>query len=383
MAEKYSVLCVDDEIENVEMMKRVLKDHYVVFGAFTGGQGLEILRQRKIHAIISDQRMPGMSGLEFLHQVRQKDSDIILIILTAYADLPMAMDAINNERIQGYFQKPVQANDLLVVLKREFKRLGLEQQNRLLLKETQSLNRELQTLNTLKSNFLRLLSHEIRTPLSTIIGAIMLIDPAAAKEFPLTSDDFAQLWTAMKSQSVLLQSLLEDVLYLMELENVNFSMPAEPVAIRPIVSETVALLQEKLQAKDLNLNEDFHNNPRVLGNIPALSRVFRNLLNNAIQFCPPGGDIQIGFKADECKLSCWVTSTRDRFHPNFHEKVFEIAGESHGANGQAIVGTGVNLAITKLLIEAQGGHVSLESTPQLGNRVSLELPLLPSQTTGA
>ena len=100
MTERFSILIVDDEVENVDMMTLILKDTYNVFGVTSALKGLELLKKQKFHAIISDQRMPEMTGLEFLHQVRKTDDKIILVILTAYADLAMAIEAINNERIQ-------------------------------------------------------------------------------------------------------------------------------------------------------------------------------------------------------------------------------------------------------------------------------------------
>lgn len=370
--DRFSVLCVDDEVENVAMMMRILSDRYTVYGATSGAQGLEIVKSHKIHAIISDQRMPGMTGLQLLHEVRQTDDKIVLVILTAYADLSMAIDAINNERIQGYFQKPIPASELLNFLKREFERVHLEEENHRLLKETQTLNEDLQRLNRLKSDFLRILSHEIRTPLTTITACLDLLKPGELSADP---GDYSTLWSLAQSSSDSLRGLLDDVLYLLELENLGFKVNPEPIAVKRLVKMMIERFRVRFEGKALQLEEDFQNDPKIMGDPDALTRVFRNLLGNAIEFSQQGGLIQVGFCPAGKNLKIWITNTGNDAHPEFHEKVFQLPDQSDRRNGRSIVGTGVNLAIAKILIEAHGGTIGLERKPDHNDTVLLELPL--------
>lgn len=370
--DQFSILCVDDETENVEMMMRILRDRYTVYGATSGAEGLEVLKSHKIHAIISDQRMPGMTGLQFLHKVRQTDDKIILVILTAYADLSIAIEAINNERIQGYFQKPIPASDLLNFLKREFERVRLESENHRLLKETQTLNEDLQKLNRLKSSFLRILSHEIRTPLTTITACLDLLKPGELSADP---GDYSTLWALAQSSSDSLRGLLDDVLYLLELENLGFKIKPEPIALKRLVKMMLERFKVRFEGKALQLEENFENDPKVMGDPEALTRVFRNLLGNAIEFSQQGGLIQVGFCHAGKNLKIWITNTGNEAHPEFHEKVFQLSDQTERRNGRSIVGTGVNLAIAKILIEAHGGTIGLERKADHNDTVLLELPL--------
>ncbi|MFZ2959639.1 MAG: hybrid sensor histidine kinase/response regulator [Candidatus Ozemobacteraceae bacterium] len=368
----FTILCVDDEPGNVSMMMRILKDVYTVFGASSAAEGLEILKTRKIHAIISDQRMPGMTGLEFLHEVRKTDEKIILIILTAYADLSMVIEAVNHERIQGYFQKPIQAGDLLTLLKREFTRWRLEQENQLLLKQTQSLNEDLKKLNCLKSDFLRILSHEIRTPLASVVGCLDLLKPGKLSDNP---DQYETLWNLAQSSSNSLHAILDDVLFLLGLENLGFKVRPQAIAIRTLVTVMLERFKVKLENKALHLEEDFVNDPTVQVDPEALSRVLKSLLDNAVEFSPEGGFIKVGFCPAGKNLKIWVTNSGDQSYPEFHEEVFKIAGKGSSMNGRSIVGTGVNLAIAKILVEAHGGTINLNRNADGKDTVLLELPL--------
>jgi len=370
--EVFTILCVDDESENVSMMMRILKDTYSVCGACSAAEGLEVLKTRKIHAIISDQRMPGMTGLEFLHEVRKTDEKIILIILTAYADLSMVIEAVNQERIQGYFQKPIQAGDLLTLLKREFTRWRLEQENQLLLQQTQSLNEDLKKLNCLKSDFLRILSHEIRTPLTLIVGCLSLLKPGKLSD---TSGEYETLWNMAQNSCRTLRDLLVDVLFLLEVENLGFKVNTQATAVRELVNAMVARFKGKLDEKALQLEEDFADDPEVQVDPEALTRVLKKLLENAVEFSPAGGRIEIGFCPSGKNLRIWVTNSGGQSYPEFHENFFQMVGKSNSLIGRPIIGTGVNMAIAKVLTEALGGTINLNRSDDGKDTVLLELPL--------
>ncbi|MBF0501250.1 MAG: hybrid sensor histidine kinase/response regulator [Candidatus Riflebacteria bacterium] len=372
MTEVFTILCVDDESENVSMMMRILKDNYSVLGAHSAIEGLEILKTNKIHAIISDQRMPGMTGLEFLHEVRKTDEQIILIILTAYADLSMVIEAVNHERIQGYFQKPMQAGELLTLLKREFARLRLEQENKLLLQQTQSLNEELKKLNCLKSDFLRILSHEIRTPLTALVGCLDFLKPG---KLPGNSGEYETLWNLARNSTNDLHALLVDVLFLLELENLEFKVKPQAIAIRKLMKLMLKKFQAKLEDKSLHLEEDFASDLKVQVDPDVLTRIMNKLLDNAVEFSPQGGVIKTGFCLDGETLRIWVMNSGGKCYPEFHENVFQMAGKSNSLSGRSIIGTGINLAIAKILVEAHGGTINLNRSVDAMDTVLLKLPL--------
>lgn len=101
-----SVLYVDDEENNLVSFKATFRLKYNVFTAISGEKALEIIDNNEIHVIITDQRMPTMTGVEFLEKVIDKNSDITRILLTGFADMTAVVDAINKGKIFHYLTKP-------------------------------------------------------------------------------------------------------------------------------------------------------------------------------------------------------------------------------------------------------------------------------------
>lgn len=106
MIDKPKILLVDDEERILRSLSMLLRTQYQIFATSDGHEALRILRQEKIHVIISDQRMPIMSGTELLRQARDIAPDTIRILLTGYSDADAALDALNDGEIFRYINKP-------------------------------------------------------------------------------------------------------------------------------------------------------------------------------------------------------------------------------------------------------------------------------------
>jgi DNA-binding NtrC family response regulator len=106
MIDKPKILLVDDEERIFRSLSMLLRTQYQIFATSDGHEALKILRQENIHVIISDQRMPIMSGTELLRQARDIAPDTIRILLTGYSDADAALDALNDGEIFRYINKP-------------------------------------------------------------------------------------------------------------------------------------------------------------------------------------------------------------------------------------------------------------------------------------
>ncbi len=111
--DKHPVLLVDDEEVVLEITADAIgRDNYNIFFAKSGEEGLSVLESQEVHMVISDQKMTGMSGLEFLKEVQQKYKYIITIMLTGYAEVDTAVEAINEAGVYKFIVKPWNAFDL-------------------------------------------------------------------------------------------------------------------------------------------------------------------------------------------------------------------------------------------------------------------------------
>lgn len=105
-SEKIRVLFVDDELHNLEAFKATFRRDFHVFVCINVPEALELLEKEEMHIILSDQRMPGITGVEFFEQILQKYPDSIRILITGYADIGIVVDAVNKGKIYQYIQKP-------------------------------------------------------------------------------------------------------------------------------------------------------------------------------------------------------------------------------------------------------------------------------------
>ena len=142
------LLLVDDEAPVLRSMKRLIRSNdYQVHTAMSGKDALQLLEETKIDMIISDMRMPQMSGAQFLEKAAKRWPDTIRMVLTGYADLTDAISAINSGQIYRYFSKPWDEDDVRLTLRRAAEQLQLKRENDRLQELIVKQNRELKSLN--------------------------------------------------------------------------------------------------------------------------------------------------------------------------------------------------------------------------------------------
>ena len=144
---KHRVLLIDDEPANLRLLRRVLGADYDTLLAENGQEGLKILEQERVSLIITDQRMPGMTGVEVLEHSLHLQPQAIRILLTGYTDIQALIDAINGGRIYKYVQKPWDAEDLKLTVKRAIESLELKLANDGLVAELQETLRQLESVS--------------------------------------------------------------------------------------------------------------------------------------------------------------------------------------------------------------------------------------------
>ena len=143
------ILFVDDEENVLRSLKRLfMSEDYTVLTALSGPDGLAVLKEVEVPVIVSDQRMPVMTGAEMLEQSRELSADSVRIILTGYADVEAAIGAINRGGAYRYVSKPWNDNELLLVIKDAFDKYRLVKENKYLTELTIQQNGELKKWST-------------------------------------------------------------------------------------------------------------------------------------------------------------------------------------------------------------------------------------------
>jgi len=147
MSRRHNILIVDDEVANLRLLRRVLGRDYDVLEATSGQEGLELLKKNSVSLIITDQRMPAMTGVQMLEQSLPVNPDAIKILLTGYTDVQALIDAINAGHVYKYIPKPWDADELKLTVRRALETFELKEHNLTLIKELKSAMGELEELS--------------------------------------------------------------------------------------------------------------------------------------------------------------------------------------------------------------------------------------------
>ncbi len=188
-----SILLVDDEPSVISSLKRSLIDEpYKIFTASSGIEGLGIIKENTIKLVISDEKMPGMQGSEFLSAVKKLFPYTVRIMLTGHASIEAAMNAVNNGEIYRFFTKPWNEIELKLAIRSAIEKYDLEAENRELLKTVKRQECELKQVEKLYPGITNLERDEegnlILTDVSDSEGNLFDIVSQIESEFKVKRD---------------------------------------------------------------------------------------------------------------------------------------------------------------------------------------------------
>ncbi|MEL6719103.1 MAG: histidine kinase [Bacteroidota bacterium] len=189
MKEKYHLLYVDDEEDNLFAFKAVFRRYHQVSLAVSGKDALELLENKQIDILISDQRMPSMTGVELLEIVRKKHPDIIRMILTGYSDMNAIIDSINKGKIYHSFTKPWDFEEVKIVIDNALETMRLRQENA----QLQLRNTQLEKANVLSQ--IEVLKEQLNPHfLFNCINILTALIPQDSERAVTYTNNFAKLY---------------------------------------------------------------------------------------------------------------------------------------------------------------------------------------------
>lgn len=397
---KEPILYIDDEKVNLNSFRMALGRHFKIHLAQEVETVFELLASIPVKILISDQRMPAISGLELIKKVKEQYPDIVCIILTAFSDVGVALEALNQGGVFRFIMKPWDNDEMLMTLRNAITTYNLKLENKKLLTELQFKNHELEAYNEeliattmalqetntelieakqkaeesdrLKSAFLANMSHEIRTPMNGIIGFSEMI------AMPSLDDEKRSYYSGIiiKSSNQLL-SIVNDILDISRIETGQILVNKEQVDINEFIDELFSFYTPQAKEKELSLENDklYTNEACVfVCDVTKLRQVFTNLLSNAIKFTHSGG-IKFGYTENNGKIVFYVTDTGIGIALENYENIFDRFRQVETALARKYGGTGLGLSISKALVEHMGGQIWLDSELDLGSTFSFTIPI--------
>jgi signal transduction histidine kinase len=379
-----TLLVVDDEPEVLHSVHDLFRLDYRVLTCERGGEALKVLESpEEIHVVMSDQRMPGMTGVEVLRHARRLRPEATRLMFTAYADIKAVVDAINQGSVFRYISKPWDPEELQCVVRQAVEQHDLIAEKTRLMNELRESNRRLVEANRLKAAFIEVASHELNTPVAVVLGMAQL--------WKLTQGETASLserhWVdRIYSAGKRLAATVERMLKLIRTDDLSRPLDLQRTALDPLVRDVVAEMAPFLRARRQQIDLDL--DPR-LGEAeidPAkIGDVITNLLINAIKFTPDGGTIRLAAAPDGLdRVRFVVTDQGMGIDPSIRPYVFEpfFTGFDtlHHSSGDFEFGKrgiGLGLCLVKRFVELHGGRVEVLSTPGVGSTFVVEIPRRP------
>jgi len=224
-----------------------------------------------------------------------------------------------------------------------------------------------------KGRFLAAMSHEFRTPLNGIIGLTELMFDGVAG--PVADEHKEYLGDILASSRHLLQ-LVNDVLDLAKVESGKMQFHSEPVEVAPLLREVSDVLRILAERKKISISVDAGDMDQAVTDAPRLKQVVYNYLSNAIKFTPEGGKIQVRARREgSAMFRIEVEDSGPGIEPDNIPRLFADFQQLDSARSG--VGTGLGLALTKRIVEEQGGTVGVRSELGAGSVFFAVLPIAP------
>jgi signal transduction histidine kinase len=376
-----TILVVDDEPEVLHSVHDLLRINYQVVTCTGGTEAIERLRaDPEVSVILSDQRMPGMTGVQVLHQAQAIRPEATRLLFTAYADIHAVIDAINQGHAFRYITKPWEPEELEAVIRQAVERRDLIVERNRLMTELKATNERLAEANRLKGAFLEVASHELNTPVTVVLGLTDLWK--MSQEASATAPE-RQWVERINAAAQRLARTVHRMFKLVQNRDFGQTLALGSFELEPLIGEAVDQLAPHLEARGQHIRVEVE---PALGAIQAdsskLMDILLNLIANAIKFTPDRGTIRVRAEAADAD---WVRiGVRDEgagVHPGDQQHLFEpfftgfdTLHHSSGDYQFGKRGIGLGLCLVKTFVELHGGRVEVRSEPEQGSTFTFLLP---------
>jgi two-component system NtrC family sensor kinase len=358
------VLYVDDDSANLIVFESGLGGAFPVLTASTGEEALALLKQHEVAVVLSDQRMPGMTGVQLMERVRAEHPEVVRMIITAYSDLEASIEAINKGRVDAYFKKPWEPAELKLALSQARDRYTAT-------KWTKELERRL--LATERAYALGVvaagIAHELRNPMTALSLGVELLQQLV-REDPFGPEHRRQAQASLTDAARAVETII-DITSAMELS--TRQREASEVDLKETVELAILSVQGELRTRG-RLERDLRAVPPVLASRTRLGQVVLNLLINAVQALDEekrtSNLVKVSLAQEGSSLVLAVADTGPGIEPEALGRIFTpfFTTKQDG-------GTGLGLAISRQIVTELGGTIDVDTVPGRGTTFRVRLPL--------
>lgn len=370
---KLKILVVDDEPGIRSGVSRILRNFRVdypfmdeafefeVLEAATGEVGIEIIDRDQPDIILLDNKLPGIQGIEVLEYIKKRQLGIIVVMITSYASLELAVKA-TSDGAYDFIPKPFTPQELKSSIENITKRVFLK-------KMTTKLQ---DTGKQIRFTFLSVLSHELKAPLNAIEGYLKMVKD---REMGNNLADYDTMIDRSLDRVKGMRHLILDLLDLTRVELGKSKRDITSVDLQLMAKTAMDTMRPYSIQRDIALNLFCDKSITINGDAEELEIIFNNLISNAIKYNIEGGkvDISIGQVA-EC-IEIKVVDSGIGMSASEIEKIFDDFVRIKTEKTKHIAGSGLGLSIVKKLIDKYGGKIEVISLPDKGSTFIIRIPI--------
>ena len=372
------ILVVDDEpvVRHVCQLSLEL-DHYEIFAAENGIKAMEKLRSEAgIAIVLSDLKMPGMTGMELLQAIKRDFSHIEVIIMTGFATIENAVEAMKLGAYD-FLLKPLKTEQIRLVANKCREKIALSLENRAL----KLANEKLRELQAIKDKFIAITSHELRTPVSHLRGYISILNESYFHT--LTAAEKKECMSVINAAVLDLEQIVTDMYDLLALEQHAMMLKPEKINLNELLEQITQGFKLAIQQRQQVFS--WQASATVLtiwADRLKIKILVSELLQNAIKFTPNHGVIHLALHAEG---DFAVISVRDNgvgIQPEnlgkIFEKFYEVQNSDHHSSSKTGFmggGLGLGLSLARAIAEAHDGGIKITSKPGEGSTFQVFLPI--------
>lgn len=373
MASDIEVLVVDDEPKICQLLEQILSARGCsVRLAHDGLEALSQFQDRRAEVVITDLKMPKLTGYELMRELKHLDPLLNIVVITAYPTIEGAVEAMKYGACD-FITKPFDVTQIQAILYRCHQRVALNRQLRSAgegMLKLEELNRRLAELNDLKSQFLAAISHEINTPLCLMSEWIYLLSDGTLGSL---SQDQQHAVDVLIGAYERLHRLLQQLIDLMHGHEIV--LHRQTFHVQELIQQAVSALLPKAAARSITVSCQLPEAALVLeADRGRCQAALEYVLDNAIKFNREGGRVDIDVAEAEHMVQIRLRDTGIGIPAEECERVFAPFYQVDRRLNRAYDGAGIGLTLARRYVELHGGSLQLASEVGVGSTVVLALP---------
>jgi two-component system sensor histidine kinase/response regulator len=373
---KGNILVIDDEEGIREGCRRALEpEGFAIDTAATIREGRRKIQEGDFDLVLLDVMMPDGRGIDLLPAIQEKDPDLVSVIITGYATVELAVEAIKRGAYD-FISKPFTSDLLLMTVNQglERRRLSLEAKRlQTIEQEAAELARAkeaMERLDKFKTAFTLTVAHELRAPVNALQSFLL----AMLKGYVPPDQQQDILQRAIERTQELLE-LIDDLLNLAAAKEEQAPQKRKTLSLAEVLEEVVPLLRTQAEEKGVIFAVSVRQRPQVEANPGQMGQLWTNLISNAIKYTPAGGKVTITLDDKGEWAVGTVEDTGIGIAPEDQEQIFEEFYRTPQAKEMEPRGTGLGLPLVKRIVEGHGGIIEVKSVLGQGSRFTFRLPV--------